>query len=122
MHVEEFLEAAPIVRAKDYHLENSRTLARTHFRLAYSLDVLMKEILMVDVGGFERLVGRDIEAGVHSVPPLRMKVADALHVEVVQRLQFDAGFAGLRGAQNYFGAFGVARSGSIVDVEVEAAG
>jgi hypothetical protein len=50
MHVEEFLEAAPIMRAQDYHLENSHPLARTHFRLAYSLDMLMKEIALVDLG------------------------------------------------------------------------
>src|SRR5208337_249242 len=49
-----------------------------------------------------------------------MKVADALHVEVVEGLQFDAAFAGARTAQNYLGALRVARSRCIVDVEIDA--
>src|ERR1700722_5564986 len=48
-----------------------------------------------------------------------MKVADALHVEVVERLQLDAAFTGARAAQNYLGALRVARSRSIVDVEID---
>ena len=57
VHVEEFLEAAAIVRPEDRHLENSHALARAHFRLTHGLDVLMHQVALVDVGGFERLVG-----------------------------------------------------------------
>ena len=57
MHVEEFLEAALVVRPEDRHLENSHPFARSHFRLAHRLDVLMHQVALIDVGDFERLVG-----------------------------------------------------------------
>src|SRR5579862_9556946 len=49
-----------------------------------------------------------------------MKVADALHVEVVERLQFDAVFAGAQAAQNDLSTLRVARPGRVVDVEIDA--
>src|ERR1700719_1240702 len=48
-----------------------------------------------------------------------MKIPDALHVEVVERLQLDSVF-GARAAQNYLSALRMTRSCRVVDIEIDA--
>src|ERR1700722_1122649 len=48
-----------------------------------------------------------------------MKIPDALHVKVVERLPLHSVFGALA-AQNYLGALRVTRSGRVVDIEIDA--
>src|SRR5260370_39023674 len=116
MHVEDFLEAARVVRPVNRHLQNSHPFARAALRVAHRLDMLVDHLALVYIRSLERFVGHNVGADVHSMAPFRMPIADTLHVEIVEGLQLDAALVGSWTVQDDFGAFRMAGPRSVIDL------
>src|SRR5258708_29789155 len=121
MHVEKFVEAARVVRPINGHLQDSHPLARAELRVAHRLDMLVDHLALVYIRSLERFVGRNVRADVHSMAPFRMPIADTLHVEIVEGLEFDAALVASWTVQDYFSAFRMSRSRSIIDLPLNRA-